>query len=109
MKNTASSQPTAATGRSAGYLTDPFGVQIGFLADPADIALGLSADGNTATLIEVTGIPDELLNHPRYRVLSLIGQGGMGAVDAQSEADQAYQEWLYQNRRQAAAANEESK
>jgi len=32
------------------------------------------------TLIEVTGIPQELADHAKYRVLGLIGQGGMGAV-----------------------------
>jgi hypothetical protein len=29
---------------------------------------------------DAAGIPPELANHPRYRVLGLVGQGGMGAV-----------------------------
>lgn len=36
-------------------------------------------------------------------------QGGMGVVDAQSEADQQHQRWLYDARKQAAAANNEDR
>ncbi len=36
--------------------------------------------GNDATVPVVSNVPPQLLNHPRYRVLKLLGQGGMGAV-----------------------------
>src|SRR5262245_23139611 len=32
------------------------------------------------TFVEAPPVPPELLDHPRYHVLGLIGQGGMGAV-----------------------------
>src|SRR5262245_42359206 len=35
-------------------------------------------DGSTVNL--VSSVPAELVGHPRYRVLGLVGQGGMGAV-----------------------------
>jgi serine/threonine protein kinase/WD40 repeat protein len=53
---------------------------VGRLKSAERAAFATTADGNSATLHEVTGIPVELADHPRYRVLSLIGQGGMGAV-----------------------------
>ena len=53
---------------------------VGRLKGAEQAAFATTADGSSATLHEVTGIPPELANHPRYRVLSLIGQGGMGAV-----------------------------
>jgi predicted Ser/Thr protein kinase len=43
-------------------------------------AFATTCDGPAATLIEVAGVPPELADHPRYRVLALLGQGGMGAV-----------------------------
>jgi WD40 repeat protein len=43
-----------------------------------------AADGGTASepppSAEAFGLPSELLRHPRYRVLGLLGAGGMGAV-----------------------------
>jgi tRNA A-37 threonylcarbamoyl transferase component Bud32 len=41
---------------------------------------GTNTDLTGATLADVPAIPPELIAHPRYRVLGLIGQGGMGAV-----------------------------
>lgn len=43
-------------------------------------ARGTPCDGTSATLVDASEIPPALQNHPRYRVLSLVGQGGMGAV-----------------------------
>src|SRR5437899_6201981 len=37
-------------------------------------------DAAATTFIEAPPVPPELCNHPRYHVLGLIGQGGMGAV-----------------------------
>src|SRR5262249_50823917 len=42
--------------------------------------LATTADVVGGTLAGVEGVPAELADHPRYRVLGLIGQGGMGAV-----------------------------
>jgi serine/threonine protein kinase/WD40 repeat protein len=42
--------------------------------------LATTVDGTAGTIIEAAGIPPELADHPRYRVLGLLGQGGMGAV-----------------------------
>jgi WD40 repeat protein len=53
---------------------------VGHLRDAERAALGTTADAGGGTVTEVTGIPPELADHPRYRVLGLIGQGGMGAV-----------------------------
>src|SRR5262245_57852072 len=39
-----------------------------------------TADGAAGTLTEAPGVPPQLCEHPRYRVLGLVGQGGMGAV-----------------------------
>src|SRR5262249_49179678 len=39
-----------------------------------------TAQGSAVTFIDPAEIPPELANHPRYRVLGLVGQGGMGAV-----------------------------
>jgi serine/threonine protein kinase len=47
-------------------------------AGPA--AQASTADATGVTLAEPAVIPPELVDHPRYRVLGLIGQGGMGAV-----------------------------
>jgi WD40 repeat protein/tRNA A-37 threonylcarbamoyl transferase component Bud32 len=47
-------------------------------AEPA--GQGTTADATAATLVEPAPVPPELADHPRYRVLGLIGQGGMGAV-----------------------------
>jgi hypothetical protein len=41
---------------------------------------GTCTDLTGATVADVPAIPPELIAHPRYRVLGLIGQGGMGAV-----------------------------
>src|SRR5262245_50785948 len=43
-------------------------------------AFATTCDGPAVTLVEVAGVPAELADHPRYRVLALVGQGGMGAV-----------------------------
>jgi WD40 repeat protein len=43
-------------------------------------AFATTCDGPAATVVEVAGVPAELADHPRYRVLGLVGQGGMGAV-----------------------------
>jgi serine/threonine protein kinase len=40
----------------------------------------LSTDSSEVTLADAPPIPLELVDHPRYRVLGLVGQGGMGAV-----------------------------
>lgn len=53
---------------------------VGRLKHAEQGAFATTADGSAVTLHEVTGIPTELTNHPRYRVLQLVGQGGMGAV-----------------------------
>jgi serine/threonine protein kinase/dipeptidyl aminopeptidase/acylaminoacyl peptidase len=42
-------------------------------------AQATTADAS-GTLVEMTGIPPELTDHAKYRVLGLLGQGGMGAV-----------------------------
>jgi serine/threonine protein kinase/HEAT repeat protein len=42
--------------------------------------LGIKAVAAPSRPAVVPGIPPELIDHPRYRVLGLIGQGGMGAV-----------------------------
>jgi WD40 repeat protein len=42
--------------------------------------LGTTADAGGGTVTEVSGVPPELADHARYRLLGLIGQGGMGAV-----------------------------
>src|SRR4051794_40347597 len=44
-----------------------------------DTTVGLSAGAN-AQPVAVEGLPAELREHPRYRVVRLIGHGGMGAV-----------------------------
>jgi hypothetical protein len=53
---------------------------VGQLRDADRAALGTTADAAGGTVTEVTGVPPELADHPRYRLLGLIGQGGMGAV-----------------------------
>ncbi len=55
---------------------------ITFAQDPA---IGVTATGFPGTLSSAAGpapgaVPAELSDHPRYRVLELMGQGGMGAV-----------------------------
>src|SRR4051812_16405522 len=42
--------------------------------------LATTADAAGGTVTEVSGVPPELADHPRYRLLGLLGQGGMGAV-----------------------------
>src|SRR5262245_32061673 len=42
--------------------------------------LATTADGGAATLAEAPAVPPALVDHARYRVLGLVGQGGMGAV-----------------------------
>jgi WD40 repeat protein len=46
----------------------------------AGSAAGTTIDLLGGTLADVTEVPAELLEHPRYRVLALLGHGGMGAV-----------------------------
>jgi WD40 repeat protein len=53
---------------------------VGRLKSAERAAFATTADGSAATLLDPPDIPAELANHPRYRVLGLIGQGGMGAV-----------------------------
>jgi serine/threonine protein kinase len=43
-------------------------------------AFATTADGTSHTLHDPPAMPRELVDHPRYRVLALVGQGGMGAV-----------------------------
>src|SRR5262249_54576159 len=47
---------------------------VGQLRDAERAALGTTADAAGGTVTEVTGVPPELADHPRYRVLGLIGQ-----------------------------------
>ncbi len=47
---------------------------------PPDAALTETAPGLSLPLPESAAVPPELADHPRYRVLALLGQGGMGAV-----------------------------
>jgi serine/threonine protein kinase len=53
---------------------------VGRLRSAGRAAYAPTADGAAATLLDPTEVPPELANHPRYRVLGLVGQGGMGAV-----------------------------
>src|SRR4051812_23538015 len=53
---------------------------VGRLRSAERAAFATTADGASATLIDPVEVPPELANHPRYRVLGLVGQGGMGAV-----------------------------
>jgi WD40 repeat protein/serine/threonine protein kinase len=39
-----------------------------------------TADAAAGTLTEAPAVPPELADHPKFRVLGLVGQGGMGAV-----------------------------
>src|SRR5687768_17341677 len=41
---------------------------------------GSSARGEPTPDPYVDGVPDELVDHPRYRVVRLLGAGGMGSV-----------------------------
>src|SRR5262245_25140040 len=43
-------------------------------------ALATTAGAAAGTLGEAPGVPPQLAEHPRYCVLGLVGQGGMGAV-----------------------------
>src|SRR5262249_12793526 len=50
-------------------------------SDPADEpAHATTADAAAGTLSEPAALPPELIDHPRYRVLGLLRQGGLGAV-----------------------------
>jgi WD40 repeat protein len=50
------------------------------LRDAGQNAAGTTADQASGTLADAPAVPPELAGHPRYRVLGLLGQGGMGAV-----------------------------
>lgn len=43
-------------------------------------ATATTVDSASGTLVDAPDIPAELTDHPRYRVVALLGQGGMGAV-----------------------------
>src|SRR6266542_5874585 len=43
-------------------------------------AFATTTDGSSPTLTDPPGVPAELTDHPRYRILALVGRGGMGAV-----------------------------
>jgi serine/threonine protein kinase/WD40 repeat protein len=45
-----------------------------------EAAFATTTDGSSPTLSDPPGVPAELTDHPKYRVLALVGQGGMGAV-----------------------------
>ena len=47
---------------------------------PPTAAGSRPAAAHDATVAACPDAPPELVNHPRYRVLKLLGQGGMGAV-----------------------------
>src|SRR5262249_6831599 len=53
---------------------------VGRLRDARLPAVDTTADALFGTVTEAPEVPPELVGHPRYRVLGLIGQGGMGAV-----------------------------
>jgi WD40 repeat protein/serine/threonine protein kinase len=46
----------------------------------AEPAIGTTADAGSGAITAVVGVPTQLIDHPRYRVIALLGQGGMGAV-----------------------------
>jgi serine/threonine protein kinase/WD40 repeat protein len=48
--------------------------------DAEQVRQATTADAGGGTLADAATVPTELLNHPKYRVLGLVGQGGMGAV-----------------------------
>lgn len=53
---------------------------VGRLREAKPGSRGTTADAGAGTLVEAPTIPAELTDHPRYRIVELIGQGGMGAV-----------------------------
>lgn len=44
----------------------------------SDATLAVEMSGTLSR--DIPGLPPELVNHPRYKILKLLGQGGMGAV-----------------------------
>ena len=50
------------------------------LRDAKQVSMATTTDATTGTLADAANVPAELADHPRYRVLGLVGQGGMGAV-----------------------------
>jgi serine/threonine protein kinase/WD40 repeat protein len=53
---------------------------VGRLREAGKVSQATTADAAAGTLADAADVPAELHDHPRYRVLGLVGQGGMGAV-----------------------------
>jgi len=66
--------PLSGPGSMAG--DDPFATRPG----PDSLHEPVAPSGASANVTSTVTVPTELHNHPRYRVIQLLGRGGMGAV-----------------------------
>ncbi len=74
-------QHLAACDSCCGLLEEPPADSfVGRLRDAAHLSGATTTGAASGTLADAASVPPELLDHPRYRVLGLVGQGGMGAV-----------------------------